>query len=267
MSGTSSLHQIAHNVATLNNGAISQIQRGEYSLAASSLGLSIQASRQFAELAPKNYTNDSNFRVVTRTSSVETSISYLLSPKNLLSSDAMMCDGETTGTESHTMGIFLWMRPLALHVPTTRILQRREDICQFSGLAAYVTIYNLALCHHLRALSMNLDEQQWTTCIQKAIAFYKYAEKMLRNIKGAEIGMIHSIILFNNMSHVYHLHGDGFSARAYLQQLMVYLFARTSESSAGHLDQAEEDHDRIPLDGFMASVMTLIGSNATALAA
>ena len=127
-----------------------------------------------------------------------------------------------------------------------------------------VAIYNLALCHQLRAISLadfevpseRHDLQTSKACLIKALSLYEYSHQIFQH-QGMPVRMpaLHFMALVGNLGQIHHLLGDSQrSGRCHKYLLSLLMYAIDSERVG---KQELSARDRLAVDGFLAIVQHL----------
>jgi hypothetical protein len=123
-------------------------------------------------------------------------------------------------------------------------------------ILTYAIVYNLALCHHLEAISKPSDEKDNTMNLQRAIVFYNHAQRL--NLRQ-KLDILHSLAISNNLGHAHHfLHNEPTAQLCFLRLLNAIVYLSES-GQEGHQILAKNG---FCLDGFLTNVVYLIGSSA-----
>lgn len=133
-----------------------------------------------------------------------------------------------------------------------------------SQAVAYAIIYNLALCHHLEALSSKLDQDDDRRALnlQRATVFYNHAQGLNFQHK---LDILHSLTISNNLGHAHHFLNNHLTADQCFERL---LNAIVFISESGQDCRQILETNGFCLEGFLINVTHLIiGSSVTAAAA
>jgi hypothetical protein len=232
-------------VANLNNKAAGHIRNGEYSRAliilSSSLAMLKDGVLRNEISAPHMEPGDSllsgppcNF--------LERETEDSFEPTRVVATDRV-----TTEMDEY----FLYKNPV-------EVFAKFADSPSIVAILTYAIVYNLALCHHLEAIST--DEKDNTTNLQRAIVFYNNAQRLNLSYK---LDILHSLAISNNMGHAHHfLHNEPTAQLCFLRLLnaIVYL------SEGGQEGRQILANNRICLKGFLTNAFYLIGSFSAAAA-
>jgi hypothetical protein len=118
---------------------------------------------------------------------------------------------------------------------------------------SYAIIYNLALCHHLRAISENTPSIH-EGIVKRAIALYKHAQKLLTS-HSTKLDVLHTLAILNNLGHAYHLLHKEATAKVCFWRLLKAIM-RISDNDQSH--PRLQTRNRLPLAGFLSNVMSLL---------
>jgi hypothetical protein len=124
---------------------------------------------------------------------------------------------------------------------------------------SYAIIYNLALCHHLRAISENSSSIHEGS-VKRAIALYKHAQKLLMS-PSMKLDVLHTLAIVNNLGHAYHLLHKETTAKLCFRRLLKAIMV-ISENDQSH--PRLQARNRLPLDGFLSNVMSLLMVSSSA---
>jgi hypothetical protein len=122
--------------------------------------------------------------------------------------------------------------------------------------SSFMLLYNLALTHHLSALSGKDTQKR----LQKALGLYEFAYT-IQTIEDIQLTVLQKMAIANNMGQIHAALDDTEKSRQCFQHLL---------SSIMFVHECGGDRDTVEqLDGFIANVMFLIltGSSAHAAAA
>jgi hypothetical protein len=129
----------------------------------------------------------------------------------------------------------------------------------------YAIVYNLALCHHLQAVLITNGPlpQSPDRHLQRAILLYKQAEKLMNHNHSLDV--LHSVVIANNMGHVYHCLSDELYANRCFYRL-VKAFAQLRESMQADPEAAGE-LQKGTLDGFLSNILSILAISPAAATA
>ena len=148
-------------------------------------------------------------------------------------------------------------------------------------ILSYSIIYNLALCHHIKAMrdlstrSETLDvpslkDSEYTPdeYLRRATTLYIQAEKLLvshdLNNLGGNDDMLYKMAITNNLGHAYHFLHKESTAKAYFQRLLLSL---VSISEHREREGIVESCHGLCFDGFLTNAMNLMCASSAAPAA
>jgi tetratricopeptide (TPR) repeat protein len=121
--------------------------------------------------------------------------------------------------------------------------------------SSFMLLYNLALTHHLSALSGNNSQKR----LRKALSLYELAYT-IQMTEDIQLTVLQTMAIINNLGQIHTALGDEEKSRQCFQHLLSSIMFL---NDCGDRDSVEQ------MDGFIASVMPLIlmGSSAPAAAA
>ena len=150
---------------------------------------------------------------------------------------------------SHGRLPYVFRRPISL---SHQVLQSHKSIEYLS----YVLIFNLALAQHLKCIDNDL-----TAGLQKAIALYQYAQKLLVT-HDLDVSLLHTLAISNNLGHAHYSMNNESSAKVCFERLLMVIMYITESGDSG-----KELARNLPLDGFFRNVMPLLAAFCAAPAA
>jgi tetratricopeptide (TPR) repeat protein len=121
--------------------------------------------------------------------------------------------------------------------------------------SSFMLLYNLALTHHLSALSGNNSQKR----LRKALSLYELAYT-IQMTEDIQLTFLQSMAIANNLGQIHTALGDEEKSRQCFQHLLSSIMFL---NESGDRDSVEQ------MDGFIANIMPLIlmGSSAPAAAA
>jgi hypothetical protein len=227
----------------LNNDAAMCIRAGEYDNAISSLQRAVKKVRLAisGDLTPGLYLED-----------VETGADDDLPFCSFISTDSSCFLKSVRNDSQHT----IFGSPISLNqaLPVTNTL-----CCE---KLSYVIVYNLALAHHLKAMTSQLSRRMTFITFERALRLYENAHCVLMGSPEIDVSILHTLALVCNLGHLHCVLGNKERSDLCYQNLlstMIYLV------DCGEVEDTIEG--TIPLDGFFSNVMPLICNQASAPAA
>ena len=127
---------------------------------------------------------------------------------------------------------------------------------------AYITIYNLALSHHLKFFEKGLlsRPESRRKFLDKALALYQHAQLILREQEvRIRHDTTHSMAFISSLLHIHFELGNFRKAEACAQCLISTIICT--------ICNGERDATSNPMEGFLDMVLPLISKNITARAA
>jgi hypothetical protein len=226
-------------VTKLNNEAATLIQEKNYAKACGILSVALGAAERL---------------IKTRFDCCDVSLSTSESSSNR-STCCFLSD--TTAADSTTGGYFFYRPPVHVFVSNHFTVPAIHNL-------AYAIIYNLALCHHLQAVLITNGSlpQSPDRHFQEAIVLYKQAEKLMNH---GSLGVLHSVVIANNMGHAYHCLSDELYANCCFYRLLK-AFAQLRESMLVDPEAAGELQKGIT-DGFLSNILSILAISLVAAAA
>ena len=138
-------------------------------------------------------------------------------------------------------------------------LQISNDAADNLGTADYIEVvsfagvYNLALCHHIQALSPTLKKDSMHLRLQRATSFYEHSQKLLSNNPAImDPDMIHSLVITNNLGHAHYHRGNTTNGQLCFQQLLNAILYISDNVGSENLVASS---DKARWDGFMVNIM------------
>ena len=126
---------------------------------------------------------------------------------------------------------------------------------------SYVIVYNLALSHHLKAMTSQLSKRMTFITFERALRLYENAHCVLMGSPEIDVSILHTLSIVCNLGHLHGVLGNKERSDLCYQNLlstMIYLV------DCGEVDTIE---GTLPLDGFFSNVMPLICNMPSAPAA
>jgi tetratricopeptide (TPR) repeat protein len=235
-------------VAALNNKAAVHIKAGDYLAAHQSLSEALVETRDCVQL--------------------QQGAEMHCSELNVIDLCSFRANGETedrTAVQQQQQqdsceALFIFRRPL--HVNVQRIEQQLSTSLNtqtFIDILGFATVYNLALCQHLRAVSCSNNDSSSSSNpignLHRAVALYNHAARLFRSY--ADDGSSHNIFFIavsNNLGHAY--------SALYCPEKASRCFRQLANAISNYSDEDEE------LDvGFVSNALSLVMASSTAAAA
>jgi tetratricopeptide (TPR) repeat protein len=129
------------------------------------------------------------------------------------------------------------------------------DSTEITELVSFAAIFNLGLCYHLQAISLEAStKESQKSRFQRAAAFYEHAQKQLSTQQATiDPHMIHSLVIANNLGHAYYFLGNEYTGKLCFQRLLnVIIYISDHRSGSEHLIVWS---DQRRWDGFMGNIM------------
>jgi tetratricopeptide (TPR) repeat protein len=220
-----------HLTLELNNRGSILISSGNYEEAIGILARALQATRVIMENTPV----DQNVHGC-QTPSLDA----------FMSTGALIATEESANSNGECKG-YIYGRPIQVH-----------DLSLAKGgqstvLISVIIIFNLALAHHLLAMSNNESR----AAIAKAIQLYKYAFELQRDNQGGSDALF-TVTVLNILGLAYELLGDEVTAGIFFDRLL---------STAMFLIDCGEGQVLSQFDGFFRNVSHLVFQSGGAAAA
>lgn len=133
---------------------------------------------------------------------------------------------------------------------------------------SYVVIYNLALSHQLKSLSVSFEQQMSQAYLHKALVLYEYSHQIFKNQSiNAPSPAIHCMALVSNLGQIHTALGDHTKAdkcTEYLLSILMYTIYGTKRDESGSTGTttpstaSEKGQHTMLMDGFFGIVEHLI---------
>jgi hypothetical protein len=240
-------------VANLNNNAAVLMRNAEYSRAVIILSSALVGMKKGIR---------QNTITVPRTEPID---SFLLGPP----CDFLKCEAggnsvdqtafafETDQVTTATDEYFLCIEPIKVFAEVAATSPCILDIL------SYAILYNLALCHHLKAISTPPFTTDDTPNLQRAITFYNHAQQLLVKFHH-NMDVFHSLAISNNLGHAHHfLHNEPTAQLCFQRLLNVIMYI----SESGPDGQTFVANHEFCFEGFLTNVMHMTGFSPSAPAA
>ena len=244
-----------------NNRAVHLLKKGSYDESVATLAGALQTIRTIMcggeipavppppQQMPKDQ-DDSSSRYLLHCDFVsDTASSFLSTPAGSNS-----CESDTSST---TRCIFI--DPISV-LSTNFTSLANVYVCE---QLSYVLLYNLALAHHLRAITEQ-DLPMRTLRLEKALALYEHAHSVLINSTSSsvsrreegeegvlQVSLVHTMAIASNLAHVHSQLGNEAQSRLCLEHLLSTILYIVDCGEGGKLYM---------LDGFCSIVMPLLAS-------
>ena len=146
---------------------------------------------------------------------------------------------------THEAGYFIFGSPLSLQAS---FLSDPSSQPRAATVLAYCILYNLALTHHLHAVSVQDPHKSWKH-MQKAASLYELAHN-LHVSEHIPQTYIETMAMINNLGHVFHFLGEIDKADKCSKHLLSCLMVV--------LDISDHGSDNEIVEGFLGNVLPLI---------
>jgi tetratricopeptide (TPR) repeat protein len=256
--------------ADLNNDAALQIYTGNYSQAAETLSYALNIIQQAMGVL-KSCNRPPNHKTSEPRTPSYVSCDCIFSEDELITcqgSRRIPAANRNSSSFYLDESCFLYKHPVQVFSNSSDTSDDEHHV----EVISYAIVYNLALCHHLRAISEN--SSSITICeqgsyLKRAIALYKHALKLLMSPHNRKLDMLHTLAIVNNLGHAYHLLHNEATAKRCFQRLLQAIMGLLSENDdQSDLTRDDRTRNHLPLDGFLSNIMSLVmGSSSSAPAA
>jgi hypothetical protein len=180
-------------------------------------------------------------------------------PIKIVSKNKKFTEDQMTDDES-----FIFQHPMTVADTAAIHHQRDEDVSYTHYIElSFMLLYNLALCHHVSAMSSHSDtssnDEKRVQKLRNALNLYELAYTIsLTQEDTIQPTVMQQMVLVNNLGHVHQaLHNAACSRQCFENLLSTLMFVK---DCAG----GEEYHDVEQMDGFLSNVMNLMSnSNCT----
>jgi hypothetical protein len=240
-------------IANLNNDAALQMYTGNYSQAAETLSYALSTIKQ-AMRGLKSCDRPPN-KTSEPTTSSNVAFDCIFSENELISYQGSRYIPATNRKSS------LYLDECFLYKHPVQVCNSSDTSDEHVEILSYSIVYNLALCHHLRAMSETSSIHEGY--LKGAIFLYKHAQTLLMN-QSTKLDMLHTLAIVNNMGHAYHLLHNEHTAKLCFQRLLQAIMGLSENDQS---DPRVRTRNRLPLDGFLSNIMSLLGSSSGAPAA
>jgi hypothetical protein len=239
------------SVVKLNNEAALQIQRGEYAQAVSTLSTALVSMKESIKNG-QCYQDRSETAAADAGSALE----FLSPSEDEYCSISLLSSRKINNIKCDHW--FLYEDPVSVKAERALSSQKCVEILSYS------IVYNLGLCHHLKALYEDASTIN-TALLQRAVTFYNHAQKlMLAHDMDMDMDMLHTLAIANNLGHAYHFLHNEPTAKVCFQRLLNAIMCISESGQEGRRILTSRE---LCFDGFLTNVMYFIGSSSAAPAA
>jgi tetratricopeptide (TPR) repeat protein len=157
--------------------------------------------------------------------------------------------------EDHVAGDqpFVFTRPIFISEESSV----KETSSSYFVELSFMMLYNLALCHHLYALSSSSDDEDTETTLQKALSLYELAYRVL-STEDTDATVLHQMVIVNNLGHVHaQLQNVECSRQCFENLLSTIMLVK----DCGEADSVQD------MDGFLSNTLALMNTGCQFAAA
>jgi tetratricopeptide (TPR) repeat protein len=231
----------------LNNQAAALIGNGQFKFSISALTSALEASKN--ELS--DFSDDED-KYWAPPMMKQTSLDECM----LAESSSVEDEQEESNDDEVDQGYYVYNR--AIHIPVSSIEEEEETSHHSRVMVSIVTIFNLALAHHLAAMEENSVFR--SQLLRKAVKLYELAHNLQREEESMENTLLFTMAIINNLGLIYRCLDESEISGKCFQQLLSTLMFLTDCGS-------ENQRDVPAFAGFFRNTSHLIFHLSSAAAA
>jgi hypothetical protein len=237
----------------LNNGAAFQISQGEYSGAAATLSTAFVTLKEAIKIIKKSGNCSPSREEGTTTNTNEDSPLHFVASQQQYDPPSTTTTTNINNTNNKSKVSDDWYH---FEDPVRVCAEKVLPSSDCMEIISYAMIYNLGLCHHSKAQQFNSESTMHLRYLQRAVSCYSHAQKLVSSPSLHDVGMLHSLVVANNLGHAHHFLNNEQSSRLCLRRLLNVIVLIKDSGQQGR--QIVSKNERY-FDGFLTNIMHLVG--------